>query len=138
MKITIILIAVMVVALAVYNLILAAENRSTKAGLDGYRYELDRREIELNLREGAVENALEEIKAQNLNSQDARPIKASYVVTESDEYRYSTEKLMENGIRKHLAATIADSLIREFGSPDGGTTPEGRKIYTYSFMAKRV
>lgn len=128
----------MVVALAVYNLILAAENRSVKAALDGYRYELDRREIELNLREGAVENALEEIKAQNLNSQDARPIKASYVVTESDEYRYSTEKLMENGIRKHLAATIADSLIREFGPPEEGTTPEGRKCFTYNFRAKRV
>jgi len=142
MKLTIILVAALVALMAVRNLWLALDNRKTRLQLNDYRRELDSREIELNRREEAVEIALEDMKKQSeelaMESEDCRQVKASYVVSESDEYRYSNEKLMANGIRKHLAATLADSLIREFGAPEEGLTTEGRKIFTYNFMAKRI
>jgi len=142
MKSTIIFAAILVALVAVRNLWLALDNRKEKLKLKDYRRELDSREIQLNLQEIAIEQWLEAMKKRSeeasLESEDSRPIHATYVVTQSDELRYSTEKLMASGVRKHLAATIADSLIREFGPPEEGTTPEGRKCFTYNFRAKRI
>lgn len=142
MKLTIIFAAILVALVAVRNLWLALDNRKERLKLKDYRRELDSREIQLNLREIAIEQGLEAMKKRSeeasLESGDSKPIHATYVVTQSDELRYSTEKLMASGVRKHLAATIADSLIREFGPPEEGTTLEGRKCFTYNFRAKRV
>lgn len=142
MKITIILVAVLAVVLAAYNLWLAIHNRSAEKLLNRYQDILDRKDRELNIREGAVEEALERIKNQkeaiDFTSAGVKQIRASYIVSGSDEYKYANEKLMENGIRKHLAATLADSLMREFGAPDEDKTQEGRRVLKYSFLAKRT
>lgn len=65
MKLTIIFAAILVALVAVRNLWLALDNRKEKLKLKDYRRELDSREIQLNLREIAIEQGLDAMKKRS-------------------------------------------------------------------------
>lgn len=139
---TVIIFAALFLVMAAYNIWLAIKSRDTQKALDNLRAELDSREIELSLREDAVAKALDEVmgrnKALDFSEAESREIRAHYIVTESDTLRYSNEKLLLNGVRKRLSTALAESLLREFGSPTETKTAEGRTCYIYDFRCKRI
>ncbi|MBR5414160.1 MAG: hypothetical protein IK114_14200 [Fibrobacter sp.] len=139
---TIIILAVVLIALAAFNMWSAIKSRNIEKDLKARKSELERLQQIIEIRERAANVVMAEaqrIKDENdLTSQEVRPVRAMYVVSESDEYRYNNEKLMAKGVKKQLTAALADSLAREFGAPEEGQTPEGRKIFSYNFVVKRV
>lgn len=57
---------------------------------------------------------------------------ASYTETDADTMKYTTDALMEAHARKHLAATIAGDIVKQFKVVED-RTEEGRRRFSYRF-----
>jgi len=73
----------------------------------------------------------------NKYSDIADEFNASYVVTESDDKKYKSEKTLLTAARKHLADTIAGDIVHRF-PPLVETDGEGHaKRFSYSFTVRQ-
>ena len=89
--------------------VLEADRRTTQTMQEEYRKEI----VRLRLKETPVE------------------ITAEYVVTESDEMKYNTEKAIYANAKNRLAMTIAHDIVKNF-EPEESTTESGRKKFAYN------
>lgn len=93
---------------------------------------LDKHEVSLDERE---QRNKEDFLALS-DMDDAETLKASYVVTESDEMRYTTAERIKRNAKKQIAFTIASDITAHF-EPEESETAEGRRMFTYKFKIKQ-
>jgi hypothetical protein len=101
---------------------------------------LDMREIRIKEREDILEadrKTLQNVREQYLQElarlkrlDPPTEITAGYVVTESDEMKYNTEKAIYANAKNRLAMTIAHDIVKKF-EPEESTTESGRRKFTY-------
>jgi hypothetical protein len=104
-----------------------------------YHSHLAERELEMDKHEVSLDEREQRNKEEFLalaDMEDAETMKASYVVTESDEMRYTSEERIKRNAKKHLAYTIANDIVNAF-EPEESETAEGRRMYTYKFKIKQ-
>ena len=112
-----------------------------KAGkLNEHATRLHMRENRIEEREAALEadrRTLQTLKEEHRNEivrlrlkESPTEVTAGYVITESDEMKYNTEKAIYANAKNRLAMTIAHDIVKNF-EPEESTTESGKRKFTY-------
>jgi len=134
------IICAVVAALAIAALIL---DGSISCKLKKRKMALDQREIRIKEREAILEadrKTLQSVREEYLKElvrlrklDPPAEITAGYVVTESDEMKFNTEKAILANAKNRLAMNIGHDIIRRF-EPEESTTESGRRKFTYNLF----
>lgn len=118
--------------LALVEVLFLVYNLWYNSRLAAREIEMDKHEVSLDERERSLK---EDILAMS-DMTEATPLKASYVVTESDEMKYTSAERIKRNAKKQIAFTIANDIVNAF-EPEESETAEGRHMFTYKFKIKQ-
>lgn len=95
--------------------------------------ELRQKESELAFYEARLNALADEL---NLDAPNSQELAARYFVSESDVQKYTTDKTMASAIKRQLAKSLADSIVREFKPVK--KEADGREVWVLTIRAKQI
>ena len=119
-------------ALLAWVLFKMAELDERKEELDKYAVSLDERASRLAINEQSAFGLIDTYNKLWREFQSDGIYTASYTETDSDVLKYTTDALMEAHAKKHLAATIAGDIVKQFKVVED-RTEDGRRRFSYKF-----
>ena len=123
---------VLVAAIIIILACLVLQNFIRSCRLSDREEELDKREDELLQRELEVERF--KVTLAELNPPTA--FKVYYVVTEADEAMYDSDSAIKRHVKRQMASTIANDIVKTF-EPNESVTSDGRRMLSYEFKIKQ-
>lgn len=100
--------------------------------LEEYSTSLDERRNQIAEEEAQAARWYYSSKEMKDKIDKAEVFRASYVVTEADEIKYSSDKAIVANAKQKMAATIAHDIVKAF-EPNESTSENGRRLLSLSF-----
>ena len=127
-----IILAVFIIAGAMWNFHKRDELDERSEELDKYSIHLDERANRLAAEENSLRSLSQSFRREIQDFHNRGAYTATYTETDSDLLRYTNDALIAANAKKHLAKIIAQDIVKNF-KLSVSNTEDGKKRFSYKF-----